>query len=66
MSYSSITILWANNKCMELGSFFIYFICKLHTHTVSFESATSPFIPLLWKEDVSFELELIGNMMAQP
>lgn len=41
--------------------FFILFFRKLHTHPVSLESMTSP-STLLQKEEVPFELKLIGAL----
>lgn len=35
-------------------------------HLVGLESTTSPSIPLLWEEDVPFELELIGTSSNVP
>jgi len=38
-----------------------FFIGILHMLLVGFAPTTSPFIPLLWEEEVPFDLKLIGH-----
>lgn len=40
--------------------FNFFFISKLHTHSVGYERKTSP-STMLYREEVPFELELIGT-----
>ena len=44
---------------------FFSWIGKLHTRLVGFEPTTLPSIPLLWKEELPCELELIGMMASR-
>ena len=50
-----------NPLSSNIAKHIIFFIGKLHMHLVGFEPTTSLCIPLLWKEEVPFELELIGT-----
>ena len=39
----------------------LFFIGKIYRHPVNHEPITSPTIPLLWEENIPFELQLIGK-----